>query len=82
MSGSAAGRRADGGNGHTGRMFRWAARAFLFRFLPRRLLPFLTVLELVAILRAVRKRQRYAVNEPTQSRTAPPPPVPGSETTR
>jgi hypothetical protein len=63
-------------------MFRWLARAFLFRFLPRRLLPFLTALELLAILRAVRNRQRYAVNEPTRSRTAPPPPAPGTESTR
>ena len=81
MSASATVPPSDGRKRHTRSMFRWLARAFLFRFLPRRLLPFLTALELLAILRAVRRRQRYAVNEPTESRTAPPPPPPGSETT-
>jgi hypothetical protein len=71
-------------------MFRWIARAFLFRFLPRRLLPVLTVIDLVAIARALRKRQpsapdppqRHAVNEPYRSRTEPPPPLSDVDTNR
>jgi hypothetical protein len=53
-------------------MFRWFARFFLLRFLPRRLLPVLTVIEIVRLVRGLR-RPRHAVNEPTDSRTAPPP---------
>jgi hypothetical protein len=56
-------------------MIRWIARAFFLRFLPRRLLPILTVIELVRMVRGLRGR-RYEVNEPTRSRTAPPPEVP------
>ena len=51
---------------------RWFARFFLLRFLPRRLLPILTVIELVRLIRGLR-RPRVAVNEPIDSRTAPPP---------
>ena len=60
-------------------MFRWFARFVLFRFLPRRLLPILTVVELVRLVRGFRG-SRYKVNEPLDSRTAPPPrisPPPG-----
>jgi hypothetical protein len=53
-------------------MFRWITRFVLFRFLPRRLLPILTVVELIRLVRGFR-RPRYAVNEPVDSRTAPPP---------
>jgi hypothetical protein len=53
-------------------MFRWITRFVLFRFLPRRLLPILTVVELIRLVRGFR-RPRYAVNEPVESRTAPPP---------
>jgi hypothetical protein len=53
-------------------MFRWFARFVLFRFLPRRLLPILTVVELFRLVRGFR-RPRYKVNEPLDSRTAPPP---------
>jgi hypothetical protein len=53
-------------------MFRWIARFVLFRFLPRRLLPIITVVELIRLVRGFR-RPRYAVNEPVASRTAPPP---------
>jgi hypothetical protein len=56
-------------------MFRWFARAVLLRFLPRRLLPILTAIELFRIVRGLRRRKQ-AVNEPTASRTAPPPPLP------
>ena len=60
-------------------MFRWFARFVLFRFLPRRLLPILTVVELIRLVRGFR-RPRYKVSEPLDSRTAPPPrisPPPG-----
>jgi hypothetical protein len=53
-------------------MFRWLTRFFLLRFLPRRLLPIITVIELVRLVRGMR-RTRVAVNEPIDSRTAPPP---------
>jgi hypothetical protein len=53
-------------------MFRWLTRFFLLRFLPRRLLPIITVIELVRLVRGMR-RTKVAVNEPIDSRTAPPP---------
>jgi len=55
-------------------MFRMAARFLLFRVLPRRVLPVVTVVEALLLLRSVRKRSAPAVgvNEPTASRTAPP----------
>jgi hypothetical protein len=53
-------------------MFRWLTRFVLFRFLPRRLLPILTIIELARLVRGLR-RPRLAVNEPTESRTAQPP---------
>jgi hypothetical protein len=58
-------------------MLSWVARAVLLRFLPRRLLPVLTAIELFRIVRGLRK-QKQPVNEPTDSRTEPPPPLPGS----
>ncbi len=58
-------------------MIRWIGRAVLLRFLPRRLLPILTAIEVFRIVRGLR-RQRMAVNEPTESRTAPLPRVPRS----
>jgi hypothetical protein len=54
-------------------MLSWLARMVLLRFLPRRLLPVLAVADLVLLLRALRARRPVAVNEPTRSRTAPPP---------
>jgi hypothetical protein len=59
-------------------MFRWFARFFLLRFLPRRLLPILTVVEIVRVVRGLRK-PKYAVNEPMDSRTAPPPRISSDE---
>jgi hypothetical protein len=53
-------------------MFRWLTRFFLLRFLPRRLLPIITVSERVRLVRGMR-RTKVAVNEPIDSRTAPPP---------
>lgn len=58
-------------------MLRWIGRAVILRFLPRRLLPVLTAIEFIRIVRGLRK-QKQPVNEPTDSRTAPPPPLPGS----
>jgi hypothetical protein len=59
-------------------MLRWIARFFFLRFLPRRLLPVLTLFEIVRMARSLnRQRQRFAVNDPRDSRTAPPPPAPG-----
>lgn len=60
-------------------MFKTAARILLLRVLPRRLLPVLTVVEAVMLLRSVRKRSRkpddvVRVNDPEASRTAPPTP--------
>jgi hypothetical protein len=57
-------------------MLRWVGRAVLLRFLPRRLLPILTVIEVARLVNGMRKRKQ-PVNEPTDSRTAPPPPLPG-----
>jgi hypothetical protein len=56
-------------------MLRWIGRAVFLRFLPRRLLPILTAIELFRIVRGLR-RKKQPVNEPTESRTAPPPPLP------
>ena len=56
-------------------MLRWIGRAVLLRFLPRRLLPILTAIEVFRLVQGLRKRKQ-PVNEPTNSRTAPPPPVP------
>ncbi len=56
-------------------MLRWVGRAVLLRFLPRRLLPILTAIEVVRLVNGLRKK-KLPVNEPTDSRTAPPPPVP------
>jgi hypothetical protein len=60
-------------------MLRSIARFFLLRFLPRRLLPILTLVEIVRMVRSLNRgrRQRFAVNDPLDSRTAPPPPAPG-----
>ena len=48
----------------------------LFRVLPRKIMPLITLVELLMLFRAMRRR-RFAVNEPTGSRTAQPPPWPG-----
>ena len=64
--------RATTGVGHPRTMFKTAARFLLLRFLPRRLIPFITVVEAVLLLRSVRKRSKVRVNDPATSRTAPP----------
>ena len=42
-------------------MIRWAARLFLLRILPRRLVPFLTVLELAMLARGILRGRRAAL---------------------
>jgi hypothetical protein len=55
-------------------MIRTLTRFLLLRFLPRRILPIVTIAEAVLLLRSVRRRKKpLAVNEPAESRTAPPP---------
>jgi len=56
-------------------MLKTAARLLLFRVLPGRLIPFVTVAEAILLLRSVRRRSRARVNlnEPSASRTGPPP---------
>ena len=61
-------------------MFKTAARILLLRVLPRRLLPVVTVVEALMLIRSVRKRSRKPddvvhVNDPAESRTAPPAPT-------
>jgi hypothetical protein len=62
-------------------MLKTAARILLLRVLPRRLLPVLTVVEAVLLLRNVRRRAGRKVNDPIASRTAPPRNVTGSSST-
>jgi hypothetical protein len=56
-------------------MLKTAARFLLLRVLPRRILPIVTVVEAVLFVRSIRNRSKTRVNPPTESRTAPPPPV-------
>lgn len=55
-------------------MIRWLARFLLLRVLPRRLLPILTVIEVIRFVRRLRGERPVKVNSPLRSRTAPPPP--------
>jgi len=57
-------------------MIRTATRLLLLRFLPRRVLPIVTIVEAALLLRSVRRRGRkVAVNDPSSpnedSRPAP-----------
>jgi hypothetical protein len=54
-------------------MFKTALRFLLLRVLPRRLIPVVTIVEVLLLLRSVRRRARVRVNPPSASRTAPPP---------
>jgi hypothetical protein len=56
-----------------GVMLRAAARLLLLRFLPRRILPIVTIAEAILLIRSVRRKKTVAVNKPAESRTAPPP---------
>jgi hypothetical protein len=62
-------------------MFKTAARFLLLRVLPRRLIPIVTVVEALLLLRSVRKRAKVRVNDPVASRTAPPEPTVTTTTT-
>jgi hypothetical protein len=57
-------------------MIGWVLRMLLFRVLPRKIMPVITLVELLMLFRSMRRR-RFAVNDPTASRTAPPPHWPG-----
>jgi hypothetical protein len=61
---------------HNAVVIRTATRFLLLRFLPRRILPIVTVAEAILLIRQVRRRKKVAVNEPSESRTAPPNPRP------
>ena len=54
-------------------MLRTATRFLLLRFLPRRILPIVTIAEAILLFRSLRKKQSVEVNEPKDSRTGPPP---------
>ena len=56
-------------------MLKTAVRILLLRVLPRRLLPIVTIAEAVLLIRSVRNRSRTKVNDPSATRTAPPPTV-------
>lgn len=60
-------------------MFKTALRFLLLRVLPRRLIPVVTVVEVLLLLRSVRRRAGVRVNPPAASRTAPPEPVAGTD---
>jgi hypothetical protein len=57
---------------HNAVVLRAATRFLLLRFLPRRILPIVTIAEAILLIRSVRRRKKVAVNEPTESGTAPP----------
>jgi hypothetical protein len=52
-------------------MIGWVVRFALFRLLPRRIVPILTLVEIIRLAWGLRRR-RFAVNDPRRSRTAPP----------
>jgi hypothetical protein len=55
-------------------MLKTAAKLLLLRVLPGRLIPIVTIVEAILLLRSVRRRSanRVEVNDPRASRTAPP----------
>ena len=54
-------------------MLKTMARFVLLRFLPRRILPIVTLVEVALFLRSLRKRGSVRINEPSASRTGKPP---------
>jgi hypothetical protein len=56
-------------------MLGWFVRFALFKFLPRRIVPLLTLIEIARLAWGFR-RHLYRVNDPRRSRTAPPPAPP------
>ena len=71
-------------------MIRTLTRLLLLRVLPRRILPIVTIAEALLLIRSVRRRRKpvavndpsAAVNDPKDSRTAPPGGSTTSRTTR
>jgi hypothetical protein len=53
-------------------MLGWLVRFVLLKFLPRRIVPLLTLIEIARLAWGFR-RHLYRVNDPRRSRTAPPP---------
>ena len=53
-------------------MLKTLARFALLRFLPRRILPIVTVVEAILFLRSIRNRSRVRVDAPPVARTASP----------
>ena len=53
-------------------MLGWLLRFTLLKVLPRKIIPLITLIEIVRLAWGLRRR-RYAVNEPWRSRTGPPP---------
>ncbi|MFL5726330.1 MAG: hypothetical protein ACJ765_09335 [Chloroflexota bacterium] len=62
-------------------MLGWLFRMVVFRFLPRRIVPFLTFIEIARLVWGLRRR-RFGVSDPRSSRTSPPPSWPGSPRVR
>jgi hypothetical protein len=60
-------------------MFGWIVRFALFRLLPRKIIPIITLIEIARLGWGLRRR-RSAVNEPWRSRTAQPPRADGTTT--
>jgi hypothetical protein len=76
-TGSAAGRWFDATCfGHRCVVIRWLARVLLLRVLPRRLVPLLTVLEVVQLARALRRRRAAKDRLDSAQLTLPPPTAP------
>ena len=64
-------------------MIRTLTRLLLLRVLPRRILPIVTIAEAILLLRSVRNRRKpVVVNDPKDSRTAPPDVRPSAVTPR
>jgi hypothetical protein len=63
-------------------VLRWIARFFLLRFLPRRLVPLLTVIEVVRFARSLRRRRVAAAKRDGAQLTLPPPREPPIPTDR
>jgi hypothetical protein len=62
-------------------MLKTGARFLLLRVLPRRVVPIVTVVEALLLLRSIRRRSQVRVNPPSASRTAPPPSPSGRTST-
>jgi hypothetical protein len=63
-------------------MLRWIARFFLLRFLPRRLVPLLTVVEVLQLARGLKRRRDAARARDASQLTLPPPSGPPIPTTQ